>query len=256
MTSADEPGRPDRWLLTRTEHALVMAKHPANRLGFAVLLMFFRARGRFPRSPAEIDPAMVAETAEPLGIAVPAGYRPPLSGRTAERHRAEIRAVLGFREATVADAEALAAWLRAQVPTAGPDPDPLRALIEARCRTLSIEPPSPNRINRIVRAAVHAHDERFCAGIRDRLAPETGARLEALLHPGPDGPAAADRPPDAAPVVLLWLRGSPGRPSLASIQDELAKLELIRGIALPADLFDGVRPRGHRQLDEGGTAVG
>jgi hypothetical protein len=32
-------------------------------------------------------------------------------------------------------------------------------------------------------------------------------------------------------------------PSLASMQDELAKLELIRGIDLPADLFDRTSPR-------------
>jgi hypothetical protein len=44
------------------------------------------------------------------------------------------------------------------------------------------------------------------------------------------------------PALLLWLRGDPGKPSLASVQDALAKLELIRGIGLPADLFDGVLP--------------
>ena len=41
----------------------------------------------------------------------------------------------------------------------------------------------------------------------------------------------------------MKLRGSPGRPSLASMQDELAKLELIRGIELSADLFDRTSPR-------------
>ena len=31
------------------------------------------------------------------------------------------------------------------------------------------------------------------------------------------------------PALLLWLRGDPSKPSLASVQDALAKLELIRG---------------------------
>jgi Domain of unknown function (DUF4158) len=35
-----------------------------------------------------------------------------LSDRTVERHRAEIRTLLGFREATIADGEALTEWLR------------------------------------------------------------------------------------------------------------------------------------------------
>jgi Domain of unknown function (DUF4158) len=91
MKAADTPAPPDRWILTRSDHALVMAKHQANRLGFAVLLMFFRVRGRFPRSPSEVDPAAVDEIAGQIALEVPDGHRPTLSGRTAERHRAEIR---------------------------------------------------------------------------------------------------------------------------------------------------------------------
>ena len=41
--------------------------------------------------------------------------------------------------------------------------------------------------------------------------------------------------PGGAPAVLLKLRDNPGRPSLASMQEELAKLDLIRQIELPAD---------------------
>ena len=49
--------------------------------------------------------------------------------------------------------------------------------------------------------------------------------------------------PGGASAVLLKLRGSPGRPSLASMQDELAKLALIRHIDLPGDLFNRASPR-------------
>lgn len=173
-----------------------MAKHQANRLNFAVLLMFFRTQGRFPRTLSEVDPAVVEEIAGLIAVEVPSGYTPNLSGRTAERHRAEIRALLGFREAFVADADALEAWLRDQATTAGTDPDHFVALIEARCRTLLIEPPSADRSNRIVRAAIHAQDERFYAGIRDRLAPETasGWRRCGVLPRATPGRRARRRP--------------------------------------------------------------
>ena len=76
------------------------------------------------------------------------------------------------------------------------------------------------------------------------LSRQTRERLEALLRPA--GNEFEDPPPDQSagmvPALLLWLRGDPGKPSLASVQDALAKLELIREIALPADLFDGVLP--------------
>jgi hypothetical protein len=56
---------------------------------------------------------------------------------------------------------------------------------------------------------------------------------------GSDNPAS-DPPAQPDPALLLRLRSDPGKPGLAAIQDELAKLELIRQIELPPGLFDGV----------------
>ena len=48
-------GADDQWTLTPDDQALVMNKHRANRLGFAILLTFFRDRGRFPRHESEVE---------------------------------------------------------------------------------------------------------------------------------------------------------------------------------------------------------
>jgi TnpA family transposase len=152
----------------------------------------------------------------------------------------------GFREATVADAERLAGWLRDRVAgEVGGEIEPMIERLEARCRELAIEPPTADRVERIARTALHAHEERFHAAVYERLSPETRERLNALLRPDRVGgdDSAQDDAAGSAPAVLLKLRGSPGRPSLASMQDELAKLELIRQIDLPADLFDRTSPR-------------
>jgi TnpA family transposase len=240
----DGPDIPERWTLTPADQVLVVTKSRANRLGFAVLLLFYRAYGRFPDALTEIEPDAVDQVARQLGMAVPPHDGFDTAARTWKRHRAEIRALFGFREATVADAERLADWLRDQVSSTGGVPERLATILQTRCRELSIEPPSADRVDRIVRAAIHAHDERLCAGIRDRLTSATRARLEALLQPASgakDGPEG-DEPPETAPALLLQLRGDPGRPSLAGVQAELAKLELVRRIGLPADLFDHVLP--------------
>ena len=77
-----------------------------------------------------------------------------LTARTAERFRAEIRACFGFREATVADADALLVWLRDHAaPEAAGDLDVLVERLETRCREQALKPPAPDRIERIVRAA-------------------------------------------------------------------------------------------------------
>ena len=132
----------ERWILTPSDLALILTKHHANRLSFAVLLAFFRDQGRFPRTASEVDDLLVEEIAQQLAIAIPADFTLSLSGRTAERRRAEIRALLGFREATVADAELLEGWLREQVAAVGAALGQLVALLGTRCRELSIGPPA------------------------------------------------------------------------------------------------------------------
>src|SRR5260370_11750856 len=109
--------------------------------------------------------------------------------------------------------------------------------LETRCRELAIEPPSVERVERIARAALRAHEERFHADIYGRLSPAIRERLNELL-----GSAEGENATGSAPATLLTLCGNPGRPSLASMQEELAKLELIRGIDLPADLFNHPSP--------------
>jgi Domain of unknown function (DUF4158) len=58
---------PDGWKLTPADEPLIAAKSRANRLPFAMLLLFFRAHGRFPRAQQEIDPDTVADVARQIG---------------------------------------------------------------------------------------------------------------------------------------------------------------------------------------------
>jgi TnpA family transposase len=231
------------WDLTPADRLLIEAKRWGSRLRFAVMLLFFRARGRFPRRAAEVDATAVVKLARTLGVPAPDGgasLLPDASDRTLERQRAEIRALLGYRETSVADAEDLGAWLRDHAVIRTRDVGELTAEIEARCRALRLEPPTPDRIGRIVRGAVHAHDERRYAGIHARLAPDTRARLDALVQP--PGPEEADVAEGEAAegqvdATLIHLRAGPGRASVASLRDELARLDAVRRLGLPDGLF-------------------
>ena len=229
----------DTWTLTPEDHALVPGKSRVNRLGFAVLLLFFRANGRFPEA-SEIHPSIVARVAEQLGTNNGPILDQAWHSRTGKRHRAEIRVLFGFREPTVADAEEMAAWLRDHAVAHSRDPDYLAGALKAHCRSSSIEPPRPERIDRIVRAAARAYEDRFCETIRDRMMPVTHARLEALLQPvgseiEAEGMAELS---SSARAVINLLRDDPGRASVKSLRQEMAKLDLIRQLDLPPDLFD------------------
>jgi hypothetical protein len=225
--------------LAPSDFAMVMAKSRENRLTFATWLMFFRGHGRFPRGSSDLDTVDVAALARQIKVTVPTDAGLPPAERTAKRLRMEIRARFGFREATVTDAETLTAWLRDHVAAeAGGQIEPLIERLEARCRELAIEPPSADRVERIARAAIHAHEERFQADIFGQLSPTIRTSLDGLL-----GFVEVVDVPSSAPAPLLRLRGNPGRPSLASMQEELAKLDLIRGIDLPLGLFDHASAR-------------
>ena len=229
----------DTWTLTPEDHTLVAGKSRVNRLGFAVLLLFFRANGRFPEA-SEIHPSIVARIAEQLGTNNGPILDQAWHSRTGKRHRAEIRVLFGFREPTVADAEEMAAWLRDHAVAHSRDPDYLAGALKAHCRSSSIEPPRPERIDRIARAAARAYEDRFCETIRDRMMPVTHARLEALLQPVGSEIEAEGMVElsSSARAVINLLRDDPGRASVKSLRQEMAKLDLIRQLDLPPDLFD------------------
>jgi hypothetical protein len=237
------------WDLTSADRLLVEAKRWGSRLRFAVILLFFRARGRFPRTTGEISEDVMKGLARTLGVPAPDGTEsllPSTSDRTLERQRAEIRALLGFREATVADAEELGAWLRDHAVAETRDHGRLIVHLEERCRAGRIEPPTPDRVGRVVRGAVRAYEDRLFATIHARLLPEVRERLDALLQPPPAGTEAdGEGDPVAAAgarALLNCVRGDPGKAGVASVTRGLERLEVIRAVGLPSDLFVGVLP--------------
>jgi hypothetical protein len=112
-------------------------------------------------------------------------------------------------------------------------PDRLLVAAREQCRSLRIEPPSPDRLDRLVRSVVHRHEEAWCDRLLARLPAEAPAGLDALLKaPNAD---ATDGKDSSAP--LLALRAGAGQASLQSVGEEAGKLACIRALARSADLF-------------------
>jgi hypothetical protein len=190
-------GRPggdteDRWTLRATDRALLGNKTGATRLGFAVLLKLFQAEGRFPRRPEDVPLAAVEAVAGQVGVPAAAWRGYGWGGRAIEYHRAQIRAALGFREATLDDAEALGRWLDGQVLDLERRHDRLLVAARERCRSSQLEPPSHDRLERSVRSVLRRQEEAFCAAVLARLPPETAAGLDALLRASDSGGAGHD----------------------------------------------------------------
>ena len=216
------------------------------RLGFAVLLKCFLLDGRFPQFRMDVPTTVIAFLAQQLAIDPVVYVQYAWRGRSSEDHRAQIRALLGFREATIQDGDDLTAWLTTHLlHTHATDLTQLKAVAYTRSRAMSCEPPTPDRLERILRSALAAYEDRWCADIFAQLAPTTITALDALLTTTlPAEPTAEPTEPTAAPrTVLQVLKTDPGPLRVATAYDEVAKLRHLRTLDLPANLFASVPPR-------------
>ncbi len=227
---------------------------PATRLGCALLLKYFHHEGRFPPQKGDIPAAAIVHVARQLGVLPELYAQYDWTGRTIAAHRAQIRQALGFREATVQDADDLAAWLGREVLDHDQRPERLHAAVYARCRASQIEPPSAGRIDRLIRSALRTDEDGLYRAVLGRLGPAGLARIDALLAPteAADEAAEARRPGTSEPerLTLQDLKADPGRVRLDGVLTQIDRLRRVRLVEVPPGLFAGVAPRvvqGYRQ---------
>ncbi|MEI6777295.1 MAG: DUF4158 domain-containing protein [Chloroflexales bacterium] len=160
--------------------APLRAEH--TRLGAAVLLKSYQLDGRFPTTPYEVPTAVVAFIADQLAIAPGVWAAYPWQGRIIDEHRALIRTALGVRANTNADLEALSTWLADELrQTHRRDLAHLRARSIDRCRAIKIEPPTAQKLERVLTSALATYETRLVTEVAGRLSPESITQLEALL---------------------------------------------------------------------------
>src|SRR6266446_10613796 len=105
----------EHWTLLPRETELLTNKTGATRLGFAVMLKFFRLEAYFPQQASAVPTVAVEFIAKQVKVAPEQFERYQWRGRTIEYHCEQIRKLHGFRETTVEDAQALSHWLCEQV---------------------------------------------------------------------------------------------------------------------------------------------
>ncbi len=234
----------EHWTLVPPELELLGNKTGPTRLGFALLLKFFQSEARFPKDAHEIPETVINYVAKQVGAPPECYPRYEWHGRTIEYHRAQIRKLHNFREATVEDANALSQWLREQILPNERDYEHLKVAVYQRCRAVKIEPPTRERIDRLVRSATRTYEENFCAEILSRLLPENRTLLDALLQSALDEDSehksGDESRSDLQRTVWQTLKADPGRASTETMFEEIDKLERLRALRFPADLFANV----------------
>ena len=142
---------------------------------------------------------------------------------------------MDFAELTVDDSEQLIDWLRREVFPVDHKSKHLQQAALDWCRRKRIEPPTPSRLKRILRSALKAYENDFFIDSSHKIPSECRVALDALLYV-PEHGSGTSR--EITPFAEL--RADPGRVSLESVLQEIAKLEQIATLGLPDDLFTSV----------------
>ena len=210
-----------------------------NRLGFAVMLKFFQLEGRFPNYLGEIPHQVIEFIAQQLGFEETDLSNYSLTGSVHKRHRVQIREFLGFRRMTKEDKEIVKQWLVDEVLPHAPHFEALKDQLNRHLQHLQFERPSAKELTRLIYSANRTHEQLFCHSIASRIPAQASHKLDALLSTE----TTLEDETQFRQSVFNRLKSDPGRLGLKSLLREIGKLENIRQIDLPDNLFKDVSGR-------------
>src|SRR5947209_12370934 len=241
----------EHFTLVEDDLKILANKTGATRLGCALLLKCCQLEGHFPNAKHEIPRSVLDYIAHQLKLPSALFSEYDWQGHTIKLHRAQIREELGFREATAADSDDLSAWLITTQLAADQNLDHLTVKVLAELRERKIEPPTSERVERLIRSACATYEQTLCIQVMQRLAPQTRILLDGLLERSvvieeQDEQAEDEQPTQetARREIITWqdLKTNPGAVGLESVLYEIDKLRVLSQLALPADLFGEASP--------------
>ncbi|KNY27641.1 Tn3 family transposase [Pseudobacteroides cellulosolvens] len=231
----------DHFTFLPNELTLIRNKTGNTRIGFAVMFKFFQYEARFPYSKNEIPKAVIKYISKQTQIEDHIFDNYDISSRMFFNHKAQIREYFGFRESTNDDAQNITDWLSKQVFYHEADTENLKEEAYKKFRSLQIEPPSVERIDRIIKSAIYAYENQLFQETYQKMSKETISKMENLINDlAIYDETEVDYTSDADSMSFSELRADPGRIGLESIFREITKLRTIRQLGLPDNLFNNI----------------
>lgn len=172
----------DCFTIIPSEMKIIQNKSGSTRIGFAVLLKYFQNEGRFPNNRSDIPKPVVDYIAKQVFVDPEIFLEYDWNGRAIKYHRAEIRDFLGFHEATVEDFDNMVSWLVEKVLIYDHDPEHLKEKVFQRFRELYIEPVTSDRIEKIIRSAIHVYEDRFFKSIYEIIPLASLPKIDELIE--------------------------------------------------------------------------
>lgn len=222
------------------ELSIIGNKTGTTRLGFAVTFKYFQYEAKFPRARWEVPKVIIEYIAKQTQTEMNQFKLYDMDSRTFFNHKAQIRDFFGFREATVEDANNMTEWLSKHVLYYNLDIEHLKVEAYKRFRELHIEPPTPDRIDRLTKSAIYAYENQFFQDIYEKLSQDSISKIDCLIKDLSAYEEDELSSNNEDNISFSDLRADPGRIGLESVFKEITKLKTIQQIGLPSDLFNNI----------------
>ena len=231
----------DCFTIMPNELALLGNKTGETRLGFMILLKFFQHEARFPNSKSEIPKAFVDFISKQMQLKGLSFSNYNINSRTHFYHKQQIREFFGFREFTNTDAGGLTDYLSRYIFYHEIDTENLKSEAYIWLKEARIEPPSLERLDRIVKASINIYEDHFFNETYRRLSKTTLVQMDSVIDNLMSyEETEIDYANDASSISFSELRSDPGRIGLESLFREVDKITTIRQLDLPNDLFSNI----------------
>ena len=224
------------WTLSPAELTLLGNKTLTTRLSFALFLKAFQYQGFFPDPGQVIPEGVLSHLSAQVGVIPEAYEQLDWQGVTVKRHRTQIRAYLGFRECRVEDLHDLNTDLFERLQVLDSQTDSLKEEAYRTLRGWKLEPPTPDRMDRVLRSVRKQYEMGLYQQVSSQLSLETQAALDTLIVVDSNEETAQNA---LFPVrtELANLKDDPGPVGLKTVQEEIEKLKQLKELKLPSSLF-------------------
>ena len=216
----------EHFLLSPAERALVdSCRGAANRHGVAVLLKAVQYLGYFPDTLQHVPEAVRLFIAHQLQLLWDHTAAYPWQSRSHDTHLALIRQHLDWRFPTAQDKQDLERWLQTHAAPEAPTEADLSESAYTRLRALRIELPAERELQRLVRTALWGFFHAIYTNVTAQLSEPVRTALDQLLVIAPE----------ASQSIFEQLKAEPAAPGVKNLHHELAKLQALRALGVPAD---------------------
>ena len=214
---------------------LLKDKIEETQLGFAILFKFFQYEARFPNHKKEVSKDIISFISKQLNLKSILFDSYNWESRTIMYHKAEIRTYFKFRKSTTEDTENMIEWLSKLTFSYNENTDNLVQLTYDKYKELRIEPPTLDRVTRIVKSAIFKNENQFFQKVFKKMSKDTIFRIDDLIN----NLISSEKKDfnSETEITFSELRSDPGRIGLDSILREISKLKIIQKLELPEDLF-------------------